>query len=349
MISQKIRAVVVDDSSFMVTILSDILEGDEMIEVVGKGKNGEEAIELNERKNPDVILMDIEMPIMDGLTALKKIMSDNPTPVIIISGMENKDANMAVEALTAGAVDYIQKTSGTLSLDIRKKSDEIIKKVKKGAQTGIEESEETEKKMEEIRLRPKRTGEHIVTIASSTGGVRALDDVLAPLPKNFPAPIAIVQHIPPEFSTHLASTLDHKIELNVKEATDREPLKEGFVYVIPSDRHGNVVRHGSKRYIKLDKKPKVNGVRPSADYLFSSASEVYGSNTVGIVLSGMGKDGAEGSESIKKAGGFLAVQESDSCVVYGMPKAAKKMAGADFEDRPSKIGEMLLDMFMESS
>ncbi|MEF8874712.1 MAG: chemotaxis-specific protein-glutamate methyltransferase CheB [Candidatus Thermoplasmatota archaeon] len=341
-----IRAVVVDDSSFMVTVLSDILEKDESIEVIGRGKNGEEAIELNQEVDPDVILMDIEMPVMDGLTALKKIMSDNPTPVIIISGMDDKDADNAVKALTAGAVDYIEKTSGTLSLDIRKKSKEIIRKVKKGAQTGIKDRGALEKEREKS-LRPKKTEDHLVTIASSTGGVRALSALLAPLPPDFPAPIVLVQHIPPEFSTHLASTLDHKIDLSVKEASDRELLEEGVVYIVPADSHGTVIKQENKKCIKLNNKPKVNGVRPSADYLFRSASEVYGENTVGVILSGMGKDGAVGAECIKKEDGFLAVQEKESCVVNGMPKAAKKRAGADFVDTPLKIGEKLIDLFME--
>lgn len=342
--TQKIKTVVVDDSYFMVTILSDILEEDDMIEVVGKGKNGEEAIKLNKDMDPDVILLDIDMPVMDGLTALQKIMSDDPTPVIVISGLDDKKTNMSVKALTNGAVDYIKKTSGSLSLDIRKESDKIINKVKKAARAGVKAREEVEGGR---RFKPLRGEDHIVTIAASTGGIRAIEELLSPLPKNFPVTIIVVQHIAPEFSAHLASTLDTMLDLDVKEAEDDEELKKGIVYIIPAGKHGEIKEQHHKKYISLNTKPKLNSVRPSANYLFQSAAKVYGEKVVGIVLSGMGKDGTEGAQSIKKEGGFLAVQERESCVVYGMPKNVKNTAGADFEERPSKIGKKILEMFME--
>ncbi len=347
MTSSKISAVVVDDSNFMVTILTDILEENEQIEVVGTGGNGEEAIELNREKDPDVILMDIEMPVMDGLTAVKKIMSDNPTPVVIVSAMEDKKTGMSVKALEAGAVDFIPKTSGSLSMDIRKKSDEITQKVINAGKTDMESLELEKGKPIEKEFVPEKFKDNIITIASSTGGTRALDSLLSNLPSNFPVPIVVVQHMPPDFTEYLASTLNSKLELPVREAKDHDNIEPNNIYIIPSDYHGMVREWNEEKSIVLKKKPKLHGVRPSADYLFQSAAEVYRDKVIGVVLTGMGKDGATGAKIVKDNDGFLALQDEESSVVYGMPKSAKNKTTPDFEGTPSEIGKKLVDMFME--
>ncbi len=347
--SQKYKAVVVDDSNFMVTILSDILESDSRIEVIGKGSNGEEAIKLNDQLNPDVILLDIEMPKMDGLEATKKIMSDNPTPIVILSAMGDKVANMAVKALDAGAVDFISKTSGSLSMDIRKKSDEILDKLVNAAESTPKSLEKEEKKVEtkeEQNLKPKKQ-DYVITIASSTGGTRALDELLSVIPPNFPAPIIIVQHMPPKFTSHLARTLNTKYSIKVKEAEKHEVIKDNHVYIIPADYHGVIKNWDKETFISLNKKPKLHGVRPAADYLFKSASDVFGNKVIGIVLTGMGKDGAEGARIVKNNQGYVAVQDEKSCVVFGMPKSAIEYTDVDYVGNPKQIGNKLNSLMME--
>jgi len=347
--SQKYKAVVVDDSNFMVTILSDILESDSRIEVIGKGSNGEEAIKLNDELNPDVILLDIEMPKMDGLEATKKIMSDNPTPIVILSAMGDKVANMAVKALDAGAVDFISKTYGSLSMDIRKKSDEILNKLVNAAESTPKSLEKEEKKVEtkeEKNLEPKKQ-DYVITIASSTGGTRALDELLSVIPPNFPAPIIIVQHMPPKFTSHLARTLNTKYSIKVKEAEKHEVIKDNHVYIIPAGYHGVIKNWDKETFISLNKKPKLHGVRPAADYLFKSASDVFGNKVIGIVLTGMGKDGAEGARIVKNNQGYVAVQDEKSCVVFGMPKSAIEYTDVDYVGNPKQIGNKLNSLMME--
>jgi len=347
MASQKIKAVIVDDSNFMVTILKDILEKEDSIEVVGTGRDGEDAIELNKEKNPDVILLDVKMAGMDGLTALEKIMEDNPTPIVIISGMGDTAGKMSVKALNAGAVDFISKTSGPLSMDIRKKSDEIVGKVVNAAKTNIESFEKEGRKVDRGKYIPEIAEDHLIVVASSTGGTRALDNFLSTLPSNFPVPIIVVQHMPQKFTTYLASTLGSKLDLPVKEAKDHDEVKNNQVYIIPSGYHGVISTWKEKTFISLKNEPKLHGVKPSADYLFRSASEKYGERLVGVILTGMGEDGAAGAEVLKDNGGFLAIQDKDSSVVYGMPHNALRRAGCDFEGSPSEIGRKIVEMFME--
>ncbi|MFW6196697.1 MAG: chemotaxis-specific protein-glutamate methyltransferase CheB [Thermoplasmatota archaeon] len=348
--SQKYKAVVVDDSNFMVTILSDILESDERIEVIETGSNGEEAVRLNKELNPDVILLDIEMPKMDGLEATKKIMSDKPTPIVILSAMGDKVANMAVKALDAGAVDFISKTSGSLSMDIRKKSDEILNKLIKAAESSpksLKEREDMENEAEKTKKFKPKKQKYIVTIASSTGGTRALDDLLSVIPPNFPAPIVVVQHMPPKFTSHLARTLNTKYSIDVKEAEKHEIIKKNHVYIIPAGHHGVIKNWDDETFISLNKKPKLHGVRPAADYLLQSAAEVFGSKAVGVILTGMGKDGAEGAKIIKNNHGYVAVQDEDSCVVFGMPKTTIEYTNIDFVGNPKQIGNKLNSLMME--
>ncbi|MFW6048352.1 MAG: chemotaxis-specific protein-glutamate methyltransferase CheB [Candidatus Natronoplasma sp.] len=349
MAPQKIRAVIVDDSNFMVTILKDILEKEDSIEVVGTGRDGEDAIKLNKEKKPDVILLDIQMAGMDGLTALEKVMEEDPTPIVIISGMSDTAGEMSVKALDVGAVDFISKTSGPLSMDIRKKSDEIVGKVINAAKTNIESYEKEGKKAVRGKYIPEISEDHLIVVASSTGGTRALDNFLSTLPSNFPVPITVVQHMPQKFTTYLASTLDSKLELPVKEAKDHDEVRNNQVYIIPSGYHGVISTWKEKTFISLKNEPKLHGVKPSADYLFRSASEKYGERLVGVVLTGMGEDGAAGAEVLRNNGGFLAVQDKDSSVVYGMPSNALKRAGCDFEGPPCEIGKKIIEMFMEEN
>jgi len=350
MASEKIRAGIVDDSNFMVTILKDILENEDNIEVIGTGHDGKDAIQLNKEKNPDVLLIDIKMDEMDGLTAVKKIMSEKPTPVVVISGLGGEAGKMSVKALNAGAVDFISKTSGSLSMDIRKKSEEIIEKVIQASKTDLDSFVRKEKMEEEKGdYTPKDSEGWIIVVASSTGGTRALDEFLSSFPPNFQVPIVVVQHMPTGFTNYLASTLDTKLDLSVKEAKDHDEITNNQVYIIPSGYHGKISTWRKKRFISLNENPRLHGVRPSADYLFKSASEKYGAKVFGVVLTGMGEDAAEGAKCIRENHGFVALQDEKSSVVYGMPKSAKSKAGCDFEGSPSEIGKKVVDMFMEEN
>ncbi len=345
--TRKIKAVVVDDSNFMVTVLKDILESDGRVEVIGTGKDGREAIELNKKMDPDVILIDIQMEGMDGLTAVENIMSEDPTPMVVISGLGDEAGKMSVKALEAGAVDFISKTSGSLSMDIRKKSDAIVDKLVNAAKTDPSLFFEEKQISKGKKYSPSVTEDWIIAVASSTGGTRALDEFLSCLPPNFHVPIIVVQHMPKDFTGHLASTLDSKLDIPIKEAKDREIIKNNQVYIIPSGLHGFIDSDGGKKIIRLKSGPKKHGVKPAADHLFRSASEKYGERVFGVVFTGMGEDGAEGADHIRDKDGLIALQDEKTSVVYGMPKSAKEKAGSDFEGSPSDIGKKVLDMFME--
>lgn len=347
--TNKINALVVDDSNFMVTVLKDILESDGRIEVVGTGKDGKDAIELNKERDPDVILIDIKMKGMDGLTAVKKIMSDKPTPIVVISGLGDEAGKMSVKALEAGAVDFISKTSGSLSMDIRKKTEVIIDKILNAAKTDLESFDIEERKVVKESYSSTVSEDWLIVMASSAGGTRALEKFLSILPPNFPIPIVVVQHMPTDFTSHLAKTLDSKIDLPIKEAEDTDVIKNNQVYIVPSGFHGIINTDKENKFIALEKEAKLHGVRPSADYLFTSASKEYSDQLIGVVLTGMGKDGAEGAKRIRDKGGFVALQDKKSSVVYGMPKSAKEQAGFDFEGSPTEIGRKVLDMFMEEN
>ncbi|MFW5946177.1 MAG: chemotaxis-specific protein-glutamate methyltransferase CheB [Candidatus Natronoplasma sp.] len=347
--SNKISALVIDDSNFMITVLKDILESDGRIEVIGTGRDGRAAVELNKKNDPDVILIDIKMEGMDGLTAVKRIMEDKPTPVVVISGLGDEAGKMSIKALEAGAVDFISKTSGSLSVDIRKKRDVIVDKVVKAAKTELDSFDMEERISVKKDYSPAVSNDWLIVVASSAGGTRALEKFLSMLPSNFPVPIVVVQHMPLEFTGHLASTLESKLELPVKEAEDSELIKNNHVYIVPSGFHGVINKRDKNKYIDLEKDPKLHGVRPSADHLFSSASDEYGEKVVGIVFTGMGEDGAEGAKRIRDNGGLVALQDKNSSVVYGMPKSAKKLAGFDFEGSPPEIGRKILEMFMEEN
>ncbi len=346
MFSDKIKCAVVDDSNFMITVLSDILEEDEGIEVIATGYNGEEAVKLNREHDLDVMLLDIEMPKMDGLTATKRIISEKNTPVVILSAMGGENIDMSVKALDAGAVDFIPKTSGRLSMDIRKKADEIRERVKKAAQNKVSRSDiETKAKAPRV-YEPVKEG-YVVSIASSTGGIRAIHELLSTIPYNFPAPIVIAQHMPPEFTSHLAKTLDKQLPLEVKEAEQDEVLRPGTVYVIPADFHGELGQKDGSTVIRLNQGPKLHRVRPAGDYLFKSSAELKKDRSIGIVLTGMGEDGAEGAKYIREEKGFVAVQDEETSVIHGMPARAQEKAGADFVGSPNEIGKRLVKTLME--
>ncbi len=375
----RIRVLVVDDSAFMRKAITDILSSSPDLEVIGKAKNGQEAFEKVIELKPDVVTLDIEMPVLDGLTTLGYIMSECPTPVIMLSGAESKHADVTMTAFQYGAVDFILKPSGNISLDMDKIKDEIVKKVKaaskvethklgfiqergKNDNSGISRREgvkETGKKpqaaareethkvdfTETIEPPKKSNNKKIVIIGTSTGGPRALQQVIPLLPSNLGAPVLVVQHMPPGFTKSLAERLDSQSRIKVREAEDGDIVRPGIVLIAPGDYHMIVrqeeINGKTKEVIALNKNEKVQGVRPSVDVLLNSVAQIYGTNSIGVILTGMGSDGTDGIRKLKLAGGKVIAEDESTCVVYGMPRSVIEQRLADYVLPINKIAQSI--------
>ncbi len=340
----RIRVLVVDDSALMRKIISDMLTDSPDIEVIARATNGEEAIEKVTRLMPDVVTMDIEMPVIDGLHALGYIMSECPTPVIMLSTESSADVTMT--AFQYGAVDFIQKPTGNIIPDLSSIKEELIKKVKAAAgvkttRLGFMEIKNITKISEpEVRLRRSKK---IVVIGASTGGPRALQNVIPLLPSSLDAAILVVQHMPPGFTKSLAERLNMQSMIRVREAKEGDIVEPGVILIAPGDFH-MVVKQQQQNgktvaVIALNKEQKVQGVRPSVDVLLNSVASVYGSDALGVILTGMGSDGCLGISNLKKAGGKAIAEDESTCVVYGMPRAIIEHDLADFILPINRIAE----------
>jgi len=335
-----IRVLVADDSPLMCKILTNILNSDPQILVVGVAHNGKEAVEVVSNLKPDIITMDIHMPVMDGLEATKQIMSYRPTPILIVStsifkvGMEK-----VFKAISYGALDVIDK--GEIEAGGNKETEKaLIDKVKflSGVRVIYHPLAKVEKDKESKTLSvPKLSSlERIVAIASSTGGPQALLKILKSFPADFPCGIVIVQHITSGFVEGLVDWLDTECQLNVKVAEDSEEISPGVAYIAPCDVQMRVETHGR---IKLSQEPPHDGHRPSGDILLESVARVYKSGAIGVILTGMGRDGAVGIKSIKHMFGQTIAQDEKSCVIFGMPKVAIEMNVVDKVLPLDKIAE----------
>lgn len=319
MIQMAIKVLIVDDSAFMRKVLSDIIHSDRELEVVGVARNGEEAIKKVQDLQPDVLTMDIEMPVMNGLDALAYLMSKSPIPVIMLSALTQEGATATIKALEYGAVDYISKPSGSISLDIDTKKDEILQKIKNASRVNVSRIKIIAKKSEKPKTDFKfKSGKKLIAIGSSTGGPQALISVIKEIPGGIPAPILMVQHMPKEFTPTFAQRLDSIGRLNVKEAAEGDRVEPGWGYLAPGDYHMEL-NNGS---IKLNQGPKVHSVRPAVDITFDSIARNYEGRVMAVILTGMGADGSGGIVSLKEKGAYLVAQDKESCIVYGMPKAA---------------------------
>ena len=322
-----VRLLIADDSFLMRQLLSDLLAGVPEIQVVGVARDGEEALVLFRTLFPDVVTLDLEMPKMDGLRALEAIQRERPTPVIVVSAYTQKGAQATLEALEKGAFDFVPKPSGTISLDIGKVRDELIAKILAASQSGGSrmrpgESGERKAKLAHLTI----PGEKIVAIGASTGGTRALAEILPRLPAALPAPVVVVQHMPAGFTASLAERLNGSSRLRIDEAAQGDFLRPGEVKIAPGDRHLVVTL---ERRVRLTQDPPQWGVRPSVDRMMTSVAEVYGAGAVGILLTGMGHDGALGMKAIKERGGTTIAQNQETCTVFGMPQAAIKAQCVD--------------------
>lgn len=302
----------------MRTIITDILNSDPEIEVIGEAEDGYRAIELISLLKPDVVTMDVEMPRMDGITAVKEIMKTlNPPPVVMLSAVTQEGADATLEALELGAVDFIPKPSGTISPDLRRDGIDIIVKVKTAAKAKLPPST----KVESIRAKVNPL-EKLLIIGASTGGPPVIEEIMSKLPISARFRIAIVQHMPKEFTFRFASRLNSISEYSVKEAEDGDKLEPGCALVAPGDYHMVLEKRSGGIFVKLNKDAPINNVRPSLEPTLISASRIDGANSIAVILTGMGKDGQVGVQFIKQAGGKIIAQSKESSVVFGMPKRA---------------------------
>ncbi len=323
-----IRVLIVDDSAFMRYTIQRHLDADAAITVVGTAQDGIEALQKIPTLKPDVVTLDVEMPRLDGLSTLERVMKQFPTPVVMLSSQTAKGAQTTVKSLMLGAVDFVQKPSG--SAETRAVMAVLVEKVKAAAgvhRTKIEQPVQPPPSISHrAALRPFSTGDPLVVIGSSTGGPKALQEVVSHLPADLPAPVVIVQHMPAGFTKSLAQRLNDMCPLTVQEAADGDRLAKGLVLLAPGDYHMEI---SDKKRIKLNQGPRRNHVRPAVDITMETAAEQFGPSVVGVILTGMGSDGTDGARRIKANGGHIIAEDEATSVVYGMPRSVVEAGLAD--------------------
>lgn len=363
----KIKVHVIDDSAVIRQVLSQIIMSDSELELAGASADPIFAMRRMENNWPDVIILDIEMPRMDGLTFLKKIMLERPTPVIMCSVFSSKGAETILQALSLGAMDVITKPQMGAKGFLNSEAASLLTVIKAAAEAKIEPGSssgkreikeqppnvigrmETSPKLSaDVMLSPPTKSamqdaiatDHIVVIGASTGGTQALEQVLMQLPKNSPG-IVIVQHMPEKFTEAFANRLNKLCSLDIKEARDGDQVLTGRVLIAPGGQHTMVKRKGRHYYVEVTSGPLVSRHRPSVDVLFRSAAKSAGMNAIGIIMTGMGDDGANGLLEMHQSGAITFAQDEDSCVVYGMPREAVKNGAVDHVIPLSRIHEII--------
>lgn len=315
---KRIRVLIAEDSDTTRALLVAMLSADPEIEVIGQATNGARAVELTKELQPDVVTMDIKMPLLDGYEATRKIMTEAPTPIVIVSAnVEPRDVDTAMHALRAGALAVHRTPSGPSSEHFEEIRRRFVETVKAMSKVKVVRRWPDRRPAAGLRA-PERRGADIVAIAASTGGPAALLSLLTRLPADFPVPIVTVQHIARDFVNGCADWLNALSPLRVKVAEHRERLEPGTVYFAPDDRHLGV----ADGHALLDAAPAIEGFRPSGTYLFRSVAEAYGARAVAVILTGMGRDGVDGLHHVREAGGEVIAQDEASSVVFGMPQAA---------------------------
>lgn len=341
MSSSRPRVLVVDDSAFMRSITSRIIDDSGEFTVAGTASNGLEALSQINALEPDIVTLDIDMPELDGLSALGYIMNDMPRPVVMLSaGTTASGQEATLRALELGAVDFVLKPSGAVSLDLHLVSERLIEALRAAAAANLAGMRTTARHTPSTGTTEAavRDTSNVVVIASSTGGPRALAAVVPHLPATLDAAVLIVQHMPAGFTRSLARRLDAVCPLPVCEAEDGQMVVHGRVYIAPGGRHMAVERRVAGVAVFLEDSPPLWGVRPAADILFSSAARVFGASTTAVVLTGMGRDAAEGTRLIRANGGRAILQDRETATIYGMPHAALQHAGADSVAPLNEIG-----------
>jgi len=339
----RVKVLVVDDTALMRKMLSEMLEEDPEVEVVGTAYNGVEAIREVDRLRPDVVTLDVEMPGLDGLAALKVIRSRHGLPVIMVSSFTREGADKTVQALELGAFDFIPKPEGDRpKLEIGRIKGELQEKVRAAAgrpprkedepiltPVGAADRNELSFIPSEMPSSEEERRFEVVAIGTSTGGPNALGDILPLFPEDFPAGLIIVQHMPPVFTKSFAERLNSICHLEVKEAQDGDIVRGGRALIAPGDYHITLKRERLATIVHLNQHPSISGHRPSVDVLMRSVAREFGRRAIGIIMTGMGRDGAEGIGMVRKAGGYTIAQSEDTCIVYGMPKVAVELGNID--------------------
>ena len=357
----KIRLIVVDDSALMRKLISDMINMENDMEAVCIAKNGEELLQKIPECNPDVITLDVEMPKMNGIEALKEIKKRNiNVPVIMLSSVSKTAAKLTMDCLHYGAFDFVAKPSGSISLDIEKVKDELINKIRTAYSQNNSSNTKIIKRLflkkkninrNHINISKNKTSGirrssvdiRAIAIGASTGGPKALYKVITNLPGDLDVPVFLVQHMPVGFTKAFADRLNSKSQLKVVEAEDNMKIEKSTVYIAKGGFHMEVKRDGK---IHLNDEPTMWGVRPAVDKLFKSAANVYGSNLLSVLLTGMGRDGADGTVEVKKNNGITFAEDESTCVIYGMPKAAYETGMVDYviplDDMAKNITKIVL-------
>lgn len=325
--ADKIRVLVVDDSALMRKMIPRIISGDDGIEVVGTAMDGDFALKKIQELRPDVITLDIDMPRMDGLTALRSIVKDFRLPVILVSSLTKQGAETTLRGLEIGAFDFVPKPNDAISVHISEISCELIDKIKAASRGSRPKFREPQPVKMKPLFQPSTTAgssavDRVVAIGISTGGPQALTEILPLLPRNFPAGILIVQHMPEGFTELFAKRLDAMCDISVKEAVSGDMVGPGKALIAPGGRHLKVKRTPFGAISVISQSPAVSGHRPSANVLLNSVAEEIGNRAIGVIMTGMGDDGVEGLGAIKERGGATIAQDEETSVIYGMPKVA---------------------------
>ncbi len=339
-----IRVIVVDDSALVRSVLTEIINNENDMQVVATAADPYMARELIRELNPDVLTLDIEMPRMDGLDFLEKLMRLRPMPVVMISTLTERGAEVTMRALELGAVDFVPKPRLGVKTGLDEAAREITYKIRAAAQAKVD------RKLAPVVTAPKPAGTHttprhgtekLIAIGASTGGTEAIRELLMVLPPDCPG-IVITQHMPPGFTASFASRLNSLCQVRVKEAVHGERILQGHAYIAPGGKHLSVARSGANYVAEISDGESVNRHKPSVEVLFRSVARQVGPNAMGVMLTGMGADGAVGMREMREAGAYNYVQNEESCVVFGMPREAIAAGAADEVLALSKIAPQLL-------
>jgi len=341
-----IKVLIVDDSAIMRSILSEILGSDPGIEIIGTAPDVQVARRKIKALNPDVITLDVELPGMDGISFLQKIMQLRPTPVVMISGHTQENSEVALKALEMGAIDVIGKSAINVDLSISGKSDEIREKVKSAANAnvaGIRSGQLSADKKPTGQISSSNlTSDKLIFVGASAGGVEAMRQVIGRLPPDCP-PLLYTQHMPKEFTGPFAKRLNDGSALQVHEAEDQMQINQGHIYLAPGNAHLSISQRKGSFYCRLDRGDPVNGHRPSVDVLFRSAAQLLGKKAIGVILTGMGKDGAAGLLEMSQAGSFTLGQDKATSLIYGMPRVAMEMGAVSMQASLRRIPEEIMN------
>ncbi|MGY6562576.1 MAG: chemotaxis-specific protein-glutamate methyltransferase CheB [Luteibaculaceae bacterium] len=342
-----INALVVDDSAFMRLIISDMLNADPEITVVATANNGKDALEKTLFYSPDVVILDMTMDEYDGVYAVKEIMSQKPTPIIILSALGNTNPEKVFEAIKLGAYDFLNKPAKAVNAKIRNLDSELVRKIKLATQVNTEKlvRNSEKKKVNHEHTFDSNLPYQLLVIGASTGGSSAVEKVLNTLPSNFPLPIIIVQHMPPNFTESFAKRLNVNLPFNVRVAKCFEPVEPNNVYIMPGTDNVELVKEAGTVKFNFTNKKFAAFNHPSIDCMFLSVAEIYEQKAIGVILTGMGKDGADGLLALKKKQALTLAQDEETSVVFGMPKACAENGSTETLLPITEIGPYITSIF----